>query len=246
MRIPRHEVAARCRSPERSESRSFRSTAPCSSRPPIADPRDISMPNCRKSAALKSLQLGRIAKRHHAAALDDAAADAVARSGADDEAAERRQAQRERGENDHGAARVLRSDFQQEQDADHGELADRQCHDDAGQIRERPAKTPGAGKGLASAPTGQKESKTSTRCRSTPSSGANAIRSIRAGSSFAPATLAETISSVTSSRCGDQLAAPDTTPQRHATRALNISRLASNMHLSPPTWIDSSHTSSRR
>ena len=105
--------------------------------PPIAIRAIFSIPNRRKSGFAQSLQFGRIAKRHHAAAGEEAAAGAVARSGGDDEAAKRRQAHRERCENDHGPARVIRRVFQQEQDADHRELADRECRDDTGLILER-------------------------------------------------------------------------------------------------------------
>ncbi len=103
-----------------------------------ADPRNILNPVLQEIGCAQSLQLDRIANRHHAPPRDGASADAVTRRGAEDEAAGWRQTHRKRGKDDHRAARVLRANLQQEQDADHGELANRERYNDTGQIRERP------------------------------------------------------------------------------------------------------------
>ena len=82
------------------------------------------------------------------------------------QAADRRQTKRKRRKNNHCAARIFRADLQQEQNADHSELADRQRHRDSGQI-ERPAPTePEVGRvPRTRGRTGQTKRPTSTRCR---------------------------------------------------------------------------------
>ena len=119
----------------RARSLSLNRSVVCARTAAQSDPRDLVDPELQEIGFAQTLQLDGVAERHHAPSLDGASADAGARRRADEQAAGRRQTKRKRRKDNHCAARIFGPDLQEEQNADHGELADRQRHRDSGQIR---------------------------------------------------------------------------------------------------------------